>query len=447
MSEFRRFISYIYSYKGSSKLRNMGFAKMEARGEILRVQVHVKGVYGGNNEKCKVYGFFREDGFAKGILLGQFVIKNGMGDMAAVTDRNHVGNTDKCLEDLGGIYISVGEEKDSAMASEWDNIAVDTAFFKVYEKRTIEERDLLAEENKKKEAVREFLPEESVKEQSKSYIPEERAKKEAERSSMPEESVKEENKSLMSEEKAKKETEKYFSQEKSGENFIVQKNQTSNVMSSMEYSGNHTGTEQIETVGETANGGVPEEQHIECEERAEHDRTFESSAECGQISETEKNYEDVKSEEKAKDSTVLKEQAVFCGEVNVNVENFPENQERCEQQYSWKQLLKEYTIVHPFEECKNVEVIRIEPKDLGKLSKEYWVLGNNSFLLHGYCSYRYLILCKNKQEEKYFLGVPGVFHPREKVIAGMFGFSEFYMSRRGKVRHGEFGYYVREVGL
>ena len=74
-------------------------------------------------------------------------------------------------------------------------------------------------------------------------------------------------------------------------------------------------------------------------------------------------------------------------------------------------------------------------------------LVNNSFLLHGYCSYRYLILGRNISDNSFFVGIPGIFHPREKMMAGMFGFSQFQMSRNGKLRQGEFGYYIRSVEL
>lgn len=370
MAEFRRFISYIYSYQGSLKLHNTGFVKMEARGEILRVQVHIKGIQGARNLPCKVYGFFREDGRIKGILLGEFTARNGMGDMTAVTDRNHVANTDKCLEDLGGVYICMGQEKDFALASEWDNIAVDTACFKEY----IKEEELV-------NAV--------VKEPIKEPL----------------------------------ETSEYRKDE-------------------------YTGTKDL---GKTKDDGVSDDEISECEEGmsqnsevADENSEKETFRENGQSEETS----EIKAAEKVEDNSgVLQEQSIICGEINLNVENFSKNNQCCGQKNSWEQLLKEYTIVHPFEKCEGIEVIRIEPKDLNQLSKKYWVLANNSFLLHGYCSYRYLILGKNKTDNKFFLGVPGIFHPREKMIAGMFGFNEFHMSRNAKLRQGEFGYYLRSVEL
>lgn len=71
--------------------------------------------------------------------------------------------------------------------------------------------------------------------------------------------------------------------------------------------------------------------------------------------------------------------------------------------------------------------IHIELRDIRELPKSYWYLGNNSFLLHGFFSYRYLLLGKRMTEgrEAFFLGVPGVLQNQERVMAALFGFAEF----------------------
>ena len=145
--------------------------------------------------------------------------------------------------------------------------------------------------------------------------------------------------------------------------------------------------------------------------------------------------------------TIINEQSVLCGEMNINVDNFQKYDSECGEKTEWKTLLREYPIVNPFAYMNNIEVIKIQPKDLNRLAKKYWVLGNNSFLLHGYCSYRYLILGRNIKDDTFFIGIPGIFHPREKMMASMFGFNEFRMSRNGRLRQGEFGYYIRQVEL
>lgn len=107
----------------------------------------------------------------------------------------------------------------------------------------------------------------------------------------------------------------------------------------------------------------------------------------------------------------------------------------------WEQILDMYEKIHPYGDER--VCIKIEPKDFVILQGKYQHLVNNSFLLHGFYNYRYVILGK---EEDYYLGVPGVFYEREKMVAQMFGFEAFECPS-GTVRAGEFGYYLRKVEL
>ena len=73
------------------------------------------------------------------------------------------------------------------------------------------------------------------------------------------------------------------------------------------------------------------------------------------------------------------------------------------------------------------ECLRITPHDINYLPKRYWHLSNYSFLLHGFYYYKYLLFCEKKvnNENRYMVGVPGIFHQKEQKVARMFGFTEF----------------------
>ena len=107
----------------------------------------------------------------------------------------------------------------------------------------------------------------------------------------------------------------------------------------------------------------------------------------------------------------------------------------------WEQILDSYEQIHPYGDER--VYVKLEPKDFIILQSRYQHLVNNSFLLHGFYNYRYLILGK---EDDYYLGVPGVFYEREKLVALMFGFEAFECPG-GAARAGEFGYYLRKVEL
>lgn len=114
----------------------------------------------------------------------------------------------------------------------------------------------------------------------------------------------------------------------------------------------------------------------------------------------------------------------------------------------WQQLMQVYPVVHPYEDDR--EYVTIEPKDFVIMSGDYQHLANNSFLLHGFYNYRHIILGKEKDTTNpagsFYLGVPGVYYEREKMVALMFGF-EAFECRGGKAEPGKFGYYLRKVKI
>lgn len=105
--------------------------------------------------------------------------------------------------------------------------------------------------------------------------------------------------------------------------------------------------------------------------------------------------------------------------------------------------------IYPFEDNEILICAKIEPKDIGLLPKELWALSNNSFLMHGYYCYHHLILAKLKDRYgcRFILGVPGIYHNRERFMAKMFGFDSFKPIRKRELRQGDFGYWYLPVSL
>ena len=116
----------------------------------------------------------------------------------------------------------------------------------------------------------------------------------------------------------------------------------------------------------------------------------------------------------------------------------------------WQAMRKEYPKIQPFDHDGDSEVLAIRPDDIGKLPRECWIYGNNSFLLHGYYNYRYLILVRLNQETgpvRYLLGVPGHYYSNEKYMATMFGFPNFVLSKKQPPNDGRFGYWYTDIKL
>ncbi len=111
--------------------------------------------------------------------------------------------------------------------------------------------------------------------------------------------------------------------------------------------------------------------------------------------------------------------------------------------YNWQQIWENLKANHQkFVLYREEEIccVKIELKDIRELPRRYWYLGNNSFLLHGFFNYRYLVVGKIG-EERWFIGVPGVYQNQERVMAAIFGFPEFLP----EPVENHFGYWCRMI--
>ena len=79
------------------------------------------------------------------------------------------------------------------------------------------------------------------------------------------------------------------------------------------------------------------------------------------------------------------------------------------------------------EKENNITYHKIDLSQIRTLPSKNWHLSNNSFLIHGFLNYGYLILKEEMEgdKKKLALGVPGLFEKPEMVMAIMFGFPEF----------------------
>ena len=112
----------------------------------------------------------------------------------------------------------------------------------------------------------------------------------------------------------------------------------------------------------------------------------------------------------------------------------------------WEQLDAIYPHIVPFGDRRRY--LQISPGDFVILKEKSYRKVNNSFLLHGYFTYKHLILCKmlKKGENVYYVGVPGRFFDREKEVALLFGFESFEGGIE-PAKEGDFGYYMMRVEL
>ena len=122
MAGMKRFVTYIYAYEEEKKGSNVGFARIEIRGQDARIEIHLRGVYAAS-ATCRVYLFQREAAGGKeatgvtGVLVGEMKLANGSGDGAVVLKGGRVGASPYGITEMEGLFFVIGEER--ILMSRW----------------------------------------------------------------------------------------------------------------------------------------------------------------------------------------------------------------------------------------------------------------------------------------------------------------------------------------
>ena len=111
----------------------------------------------------------------------------------------------------------------------------------------------------------------------------------------------------------------------------------------------------------------------------------------------------------------------------------------------WDYLTRHFPVMQYVDGDAVISSIRLSHRDLNRVPRDKWELGNNSFLLHGFYQYQHLLLLRRQTEREvqYLLGVPGIYNEQEQMMASMFGFQEFKVMKGPDMKNGNFGYWCR----
>ena len=105
-----------------------------------------------------------------------------------------------------------------------------------------------------------------------------------------------------------------------------------------------------------------------------------------------------------------------------------------------KKMLLTFPVMRPFGERYPGQCVRIEPQDIGCLPMRMWSLSGNPFLMQGYFQYRHLIFME--WEKGYVIGVPGIYSNMMQSKAENAGFRDFIAICGQKNCRGAFGYWL-----
>ena len=390
MAEYRRFLSYVYSYPNGKKEQNTGFVKIEARGRDCRMQFGLQKLPQ-EETALDVYGFVRQGGILQGIFLGRIPAERGSAEGVIAAERQQMGGSSIRLEELSGLWLK--GEGPADYITVWDDFGVESQRLVLEaavepEKEAEEEPEAAKSADDAEESGASAEPESISTEKQISAEPE-GVSEESEASAEPE-SVS---------------TEKQISAEPEG---VSEESEASAEPESI------STEKQISAEPE----GVSEENEVS--------------------EEPEKDQKEAGGQKKksamAAQETVCTLPASLCPQIRYCP---------CGLDYRWECLSRNYAHRRPFALPDIQDCIEISPRDLTALRQPYWCLGRNRFLLRAYGSYQHLLLIQ-KKDGTVLLGIPGRYDPREARTASAYGFGVFLKAASENART-RFGYWCREV--
>ena len=452
MSAYHRLISYIYAYEGGIKGKNTGFAKLETRGTSCRIQVSVRRVFAGGSP----IGVYLLAGQEE-IRIGTLFVRGGNGEFRAVVNCENIEGSGCNMEECCGLTLHETDSAWRAYTTIWEDAVAHAA--------EVELADVTAEKVREQEAEKEEatrkLAENVSGEVNSASVGKEKLDEASELTRSGE----------MESQDTSTETEKKEAVNINEMDFGISQPQPEKLEdSNLEIFEDTETMEAVLDISETS-----DHQEAEVVQEAQTETPQESSQESTQEVQTEtpkesfqESYQEAQTEARRKDSQestreVRKEalpdsppdhqEAFQPGSQNQkqpqpdSSKEFPKEDPA---ESLWNRLRAAYPKVTAFECADGCEILVIKPQDIGLLPRENWVYGNNSFLLHGYYNYRYLILArlgKPGERGRYILGVPGHYGNNEKYMAAMFGFDRFVRSTRQPPRDSRFGYWYTDLNF
>ncbi len=410
MVYWNRFISYIFRYHNFEKCENTGFAKVQKQADRGKMQIHLKdqikkeGVYSvylyrETLADSEEYPEVAPDSMIPVLLyLGKLILKSGRGEGEFVFDWNNIKQTGRPVPAWSGIIIrSLGDDKGDIFCSSWTENEVD--YSHAFEEKTEPDdaADSEMSQNLENNAGTDIWHSES---------------------NLNAEMISESNAEITS-----------ASELEHAENADFRQGQTGQRQLEL----TQFDQERIEQ-GRTNRGQIRQEQMDQ--NQISQERIVQEQTEQAKIGQEQIDQENAGTEEE--------ENRVTAAEVLATMKE----EGRADELMASREKLPLLPNC-PNGESGIVECVKINPNDIGLLNMDNWRLGVNSFLTHGFYSYKYLMLGRVLFDEEktngYILGVPGEYSAKEKYLAGIFGFDRFIPAKETRIKTGSFGYWVVDL--
>ena len=414
MSEFRRMITYLYLYEQGAKRHNVGFAKIEKRGKNCLIEIHMKNT-GHSSPSIPVYFYARNNQRLPGILIGSMGLSRGNGDFKAVLEEEPFAGTIYSLEDIKGIFLPLSDQV--MFVSQWDDSEFVREQFVDLAKEAAAQKEAGKGGQQGKMAGRRGSQQGAL----------------AGRKNGPETSGTSPAVPTAADEHQNADGSMGFGNPGTDAAAAAGHSDIDRELSSgSDFGGSASPAPHSPDFG----GPAPHSLEFGGSVSSPHAPVPDSPEQGSPIGPADLEAAEAAPKRMPSGSSATP----FPSQPEQEPETLPENWEQ-----KWKFILENYPVMTPFAGDEDTICVRLELKDIRLLPRPYWYLGNNSFLLHGFFNYRYLILgaMEKSGKKRWFLGIPGIYQNPERVMATLFGFPEFRNEKSAPVNTGEFGYWFR----
>lgn len=390
MGRYERMICYLYEYQDGHKGANVGYVKLEKRGEKCRVLIQMRRA---DLATLPQAALFQQE--KTGVLLIPIgVMRDNNGSMKGQYEGNvdNLAGTGLSLDDVHGVLVYV--EEGHYFASTWNLEQIDARQLRWWQGDQHEDA-----------GKAEALPEGGNETPQNMVISSDGS------NGTPQ------NMDVSSD-----------SSSETLQNKVVSADSSSETPQNMDVSADSSnGTPQKEVASSERGINTPRKEVVSSGSGSNIAQRFAdhlASAQAG-ISRTPENA----SMERCSQSAEVTGQSI-CGSCPF---------QRKELDYGKKMLLT-FPVMRPFGERYPGQCVRIEPQDIGCLPMRMWSLSGNPFLMQAYFQYRHLIFME--WEKGYVIGVPGIYSNMMQSKAENAGFREFIAICGQKNCRGAFGYWL-----
>ena len=448
MADYQRILSYLYRYEKAEKKECFGFVKAEQKSGSLKLTIQIdderllQGMelklcfYERQGESWQVWQLdtlitqeHKEEihlTYPAAMLPAGFRIKGQSGVLLYYQDAFYYGSVwigeeipTETLEPLRWHKI-VNSAKDKSQMQE--NKSGKDIAGKISEKQTETEKILPDKMSEKQKVSTRNITDEMLQEQQES-----------------EENILEKkgqiNTESFEEKDFQKRAENKIENIKSEENLPDSENDIAH--------SNNTNIEESVKIKEFSEDGIESKNKSELEQKSElkTDSELESKTELKTDSELESKTE-LKTDAEMESKTELKIDSEIEPQIKIEAETEPEATSVVDNfEKMWINAMKKNPSVDNIFNTAFYEGCRISTADLAQFGEEASVLKSNQFLLKGYGRYHHILAGKVRYagEERYCIGVPGIYENREKYMAEIYQFPVFLSLTENRMKTGSFG--------